>query len=82
MGEIKNIFTKISVFKKRILKLGGRGLILKNMILTLITMTATRRTVTTSSIMTTTMTAMKMATTMAMMTPIMMIFQMKIKGFQ
>ena len=60
------------------------------MILTLITMTATRRTVTTSTIRTTIMTAMKMATTMEMMQAIMMIFQSqdilkqknKKKGFQ
>jgi len=52
--------------------MGGRGSNLKNIILTLITMTATRRTMTTSTLMTTTMTAMKMATTI---TAIMMIFQ-------
>ena len=69
------MFTKLSVFKKTNFKNRGRKSNLRNMILTLITMTARRWTVTTSMIMQITMTAMKMATTMAMMTAIMMIFQ-------
>ena len=57
-GNKKNSF-ELSVFKKRILKIGER-IQFKN-IMTL--MTATRRTVTTSTMMTTTMTGMKVATT-------------------
>ena len=59
------------MFKKQILKQGERIKFKNRMTL----MTATRRRVTTSMMMTTTMTAIKVATTMAMIRAIMMIFQ-------